>query len=294
MQFTEPVFRAPQEAHALLVRGTQGCTHNKCNFCYMSRGHRYGAATPEQFEEEVSFQKVAYPADTRVYIVGSDTFSLPTAKLIAYAEIIRRHIPAFVEISIQGRLTGAQRKSNDELRSLSDAGIKHLYIGMESGDEEALRIMNKGITAAETLEQMRRLDESGIEYTAQCILGLTGRGHARTSGIASANLLNRVHPRRIMTTGLTVFPTAPLSEMVRNGTFVEASEKEKVEELLIFLERLTVDTILDATHVLNPVHFTLRTRQDKNGILTELRNFLASHSEEEIERMVNRQAMSSI
>lgn len=294
MQFTEPVFRAPQEARALLVRGTQGCTHNKCNFCYMSRGHIYGAASPEQFEQEVQSRKAAYPSDTRVYIVGSDTFSLPFEKLHTYARIIRKHIPDFAEISVQGRLAGVKRKSIDQLKQLSGSGIKHLYIGMESGDDDALRFMNKGITAEETLEQMQRLDAAGIEYTAQCIMGLAGRGAARTSGIASATLLNQVRPRRIMTTGLTVFPNAPLHEMVGSGAFVEASEREKVEELMIFLGHLEVETIFDATHYLNPVHFQLRTPHEKNEILAELREFLADHSEEEIDRMANRKQKSTV
>ena len=294
MRFTEPVFRAPQEADSLLVRGSQGCTHNQCNFCYMSRGHRYGAASPEQFEDELLFQRAAYPADTRVYIVGSDTFSLPASKLNVYAEIIHKHIPGVAEISIQGRLSGAQRKSLDELKGLSDAGIKHLYIGMESGDEEALRLMNKGLTAQETLDQMRRLDEAGLEYTAQCILGMRGRGFAQVSGAASAQLLNQAHPRRIMTTGLTVFPHAPLAEMVENGKFIEASEKEKVEELLVFLEHLEVDTILDASHNLNPVHFEIQTPRHKDKVLAELRNFLNRHSEEEIEQMVGRRFKRSV
>lgn len=294
MQFTEPVFRAPQEAQYLLVRGTQGCTHNQCNFCYMSRGYQYGAASPEQFETEIRLQKDVYPANTRVYIVGSDTFSLPFAKLNTYAEIIRRHIPGFAEISIQGRLSGASRKSLDELKLLSAVGIKHLYIGMESGLDEALRIMNKGITAQETLEQMQRLDEAGIEYTAQCILGLAGRGRGQAGGMASANLLNQVHPRRIMTTGLTVFPNAPLAAMVKNGEFVEASEKEKIQELLVFIEHLNVETIFDASHYLNPVHYRFRNPQQKNEVLDDIRKFLVKHSKTEIERMVKRSLKRSI
>lgn len=165
---------------------------------------------------------------------------------------------------------------------------------MESGNEEALRIMNKGITAKETLEQMQRLDQAGIEYTAQCIMGMAGRGQGRTSGIDSAKLLNQAHPRRVMTTGLTVFPNAPLAEMVRTGAFVEATEKEKVEELMIFLEHLEVETIFDASHKLNPVHFTLRTPQQKNEVLAELRNFLDRHTENEIDKMVGRHRMRSV
>ena len=53
MEFTEPAMRPPQEAQSLLLRATQGCTYNRCRFCYVSRGYPFMAVTPEQLEQEV-------------------------------------------------------------------------------------------------------------------------------------------------------------------------------------------------------------------------------------------------
>lgn len=167
---------------------------------------------------------------------------------------------------------------------------------MENGSEEALRIMNKGHTVQEVREQLRRLDAAGIRYTCQYIIGMAGKGKGRESGIATAEFLNSVRAERVMPTGLTVFPGSALPDMVTNGTFVEASEKEKIEELLAFFEHLTVDLFFEAVHYLNPLRFRFQTgdRATKAGVIAEIREIFATRSEEELERMVNRQQMQSL
>ena len=81
MNFTEPAMRPPQEAQSLLLRATQGCTYNACHFCYVSRGYPFMAVTPEQLEQEVQSLKPFFPADTNIYMTGSNPFALPAHKI---------------------------------------------------------------------------------------------------------------------------------------------------------------------------------------------------------------------
>lgn len=294
MEFTETPFRPPQEAKSLLLRATQGCTHNKCAFCYVSRGYAFQAATPAQLEQELAAKKSAHPADTDVYMIGSNPFALPTAGLVSYMETLRKHVPGFKELGMQSMIRDVAGKSLAELRELRALGLSHLYIGTENGNDEALRLMNKGHTAGEAVEQLLRLDEAGIAYTTQYILGMGGHGRGAACAKDTAAFFNQVHPRRLTTTGLTVFPDTPLEAMLRSGEFVEASEKEKIEELLLFLELLNTDTFFDSAHYLNPLTYRFHTATEKDAVLEDIRDLLATHSEEEIEQMVGRGLMRSL
>ena len=294
MEFTETPFRPPQEAKSLLVRATQGCTHNTCAFCYVSRGHAFQAATVEQLEQELAAKKSAHPANTDVYLIGSNPFSLPTARLASYVKILRKHVPGFKELGMQSMIRDVASKSLFELRELRVLGLSHLYIGTENGNDEALRLMNKGHTAEEAVEQLLRLDEADIAYTTLYILGMGGHGRGAACAKDTAAFFNQVHPRRLTTTGLTVFPGTPLAEMRRSGEFVEASEKEKVEELLLFLELLTTDTLFDSAHYLNPLTYRFHTVTEKDAVLEDIRDLLATHSEAEIDQMVGRLLMHSL
>ena len=68
-------------------------------------------------------------------------------------------------------------------------GINGLSIGVESGDDETLALANKGYTAADILEQCRKLDEAGIEYYFVYMTGLAGKdGGYRLSRILSLHM----------------------------------------------------------------------------------------------------------
>ena len=294
MEFTEPAMRPPLEAHSLLLRATQGCTYNDCDFCYASRGYAFAAVTPEAMETEILTLQGRFPPDTRIYLTGSNPFALPAAKLKAYIAVLRKHYPGFTECSMQARIPDITAKSREELAELRELGLSHLYIGTENGSDAALELMRKGHTAREAVEQLLRLDAAGIEYVTFYILGMAGRGKGRESGMATAAMFNQVRPRRVTTTGLTVFPASPLYEKARSGAFTEASEKEKVEELLVFLEHLTTDTFFDSVHYLNPLCYRFRITEGKDEVIADIKDFLATHSEEEIDQMVSRHLMRSL
>lgn len=295
-KFTEPVMRPPQEASSLLVRATQGCTYNKCSFCYVSRGYPFMAVSADQFEAQLVRSQGLYPSTTPVYLTGSNPFALPVRILANYLTLLRRYFPDFFRVSMQTRIGDIAAKSTAELRELRDLGIRHLYTGTENGNDEVLALMNKGHTSAEIIEQLLRLDEAGITYTTFYILGMGGRGRGRTCGEDTARMFNQVHPTRITTTGMTIFPNTPLADMVRRGEYVEAPEREKIEELKVFLETLTTDTFYDGVHYLNPLNYRLRITDTraKERILQDIDDILHTYSDDELELMVSRSRMHSL
>lgn len=296
MEFTEPAMRPPQEARSLLLRATQGCTYNDCHFCYVSRGYPFMAVTTEQLEREILSLKPFFRADTRIYMTGSNPFALPATRLMDYIAVMRRHFPRFTELSMQGRIDDIARKDSADLHKLRNLGLTHLYIGVENGSDAVLRLMNKGYTSSEAVEQLLRLDEAGIAYTTFYIIGMGGRGAGRSSGEATAAMFNQTHPRRITTTGMTVFPNTPLAEMAERGEFSEAPEREKIEELQIFLKNLTADTFYDGVHYLNPLNYRFANSNsgEKRRVLADIDETLRSCSDDDLERMVSRNLMRSL
>ncbi len=295
-RFTEPEYRHPLDANAMLLRVTQGCTWNRCVYCYVSKEYRFACVTPEEMEEQLEnkSRQGIYPENTKIWMVGSNPLVLPTERLLGYIGQIRRYFPDFSEIAMQTRVTDVCKKTLEELQALREAGIRELFLGVESGDEEILKMLNKGASAQTALEQMLRLNEAGIDIVPMYMVGGGGAGTGERNAIATARLFNQVRSRMISTTGLTVFPNTPLWEMRACGEFTEAPEAEKVRELLIFVRHLEADTLLFCGHYLNPVHFAANMPRDKEKIVAGLERFLAENSPEDIERMVNRGEMRSL
>lgn len=291
MRFTEPVFRPPQEADSLLLRGTQGCTHNKCHFCFIGRNSVFRFASPDYLEEELRSKLGYYRRNTRVFrafLVGANPFALKADKLLALAAVIKKHLPLCPEISMHCRITDIARKSSEELWTLKEAGINHLYPGTENGNDEALSLMNKGATVEDSLVQLKRLENVGIEYTANYIFGMAGSGQGEVSGIKTAEMFNKLKPRRITSTGLTVYPNTPLAEMVRVGQFTESSELEKVEEMLAFFATLKTETVVDTRHYLNYINMEVRIPEERDAAVDRLKMILHTSSNERITKYYRR------
>ena len=295
-RFTEQQMRPPQEAHSLLLRATQGCSYNKCSFCYVSRGYPFMAVTDTELALEAERARLFFPSDTPIYLTGSNPLALPFARLASWIAVLRTSFPHFSRLSMQARIGDIALKSDEELARLASLGLTHLYIGTENGNNEVLALMNKGHTSEDIVRELARLDGAGITYTNFYILGMGGKGRGVESGLATARMFNRVHPHRITTTGLTVFPGTPLQDMVREGRFTEAGEREKIEELRAFLSELDVDTFYDGIHYLNPLNFRLRVRdtEARKEALREIDEVLSTMSDEDLELMVGRRHMHSL
>ncbi|MBQ7739540.1 MAG: radical SAM protein [Desulfovibrionaceae bacterium] len=296
MEFTEPAMRPPQEANSLFLRATQGCSYNDCHFCYVSRGYPFMAVKPEDLEHEAMAYKPFFSSNTKVYLTGSNPFVLPFNTLKTYIAAIRKVFPNFSELSMQSRIDDISRKSDAQLKELHMLGLAQLYIGTENGNEEVLKLMNKGHTAAQTVEELHRLDKAEIAYTTFYVLGLGGKGRGKASGLATAKMFNQVNPRRITTTGMTIFPNTPVAEMLKLGEYFEATEREKIEELLIFLENLNIDTFYDGIHYLNSLNyrFANSNKEFKRRVLEDIREILQNYSDWELEKMVNRKEKHSL
>lgn len=76
-------------------------------------------------------------------------------------------------------MTNIRLKSDEELRALAAAGVGHLYLGIESGLDDVLGIMEKDHTLEQAYEQIQRLRAAGLIYDAHIMTGIAGRGRGQ-------------------------------------------------------------------------------------------------------------------
>lgn len=169
-----------------------------------------------------------------------------------------------------------------QLKKLRAMGINGLTIGTESGDDGTLALAGKGYTAADILEQCRKLDEAGMEYYFVYMTGLAGKGKGYWNAINSAKLFSQLNPYFISVDSLTLFPDTELYRMEREGKFVPAGEKERLEELQVFINNLQIRTHLFANSSSNFYPVTAYLPKERGFIVSELQHIMSTVSEEEM------------
>lgn len=248
MHFTGTVYRPPAEAYTPLIEITQGCSHNKCKFCTMYKDVPFRVSPIEDVIEDLKELKRYVPNTKRIYFVGANAFVLSFEKLKERCLLVKKYLPEVKEISMSARVTDVMNKTEEQLKELRSLGITELYIGHESGDDWTLQRINKGYTSKDILEQSRKLENAGIIYWTTFLNGVSGVEHSSEHAINSAKLFSQLHSKVVGSGSLTMFPDTELANEAKRGEFTELSEKERMEELKLFLENLDTDTEIVTHH----------------------------------------------
>ena len=268
----EVIYRPPFEAGSFLLQVTHGCSHNKCSFCTMYREVPFSVEPPEQVELQLRWAQKYIPNTERVFLESGDPFALSADRLLETAEMVHRYLPRVQTIAMYASVKNIMGKTDDDLRRLAAAGISDLNIGVESGLDEALKMMNKGYTAEQARHELRRLTDAGIDYGANIILGGAGPENLEANARATARLMNETRPNLIFTGTIHADEGCPLYEDMRNGAFTESTFGEYLDEEELFLSLLELeDCRFFGLHPSNVVQMAGMLPCDKEAMLEEVR-----------------------
>lgn len=291
MHYTGTVWRPPYEAKSLLLEVTAGCTHHKCKFCtlYNDLPFRFRMTPMEDIEGDLQEVKRAFKGWSsrsidRIFLTGANPFVLSYEKLVEIGELIHKYLPAVKSIGSFARITDITSKTDKELSTLRAMGYEGLTIGMETGDDEALRFMNKGYSAADIVEQCRRLDAAGIHYSFFYLVGISGAGRGEIGAKLTADVCNQLKPVLVGANMLTVYSDSGLYTEIQRGNWQEEGELEKYKEVRALIDDLRIPTVFAAMGASNAYQFHGQLPKDTGKLLAFLDGIIGNASEEELLR----------
>ena len=282
MHFTGRTWRPPYEAHSVIIQATSGCTYGKCRFCSLYQGECFRMSPLREFEEDLEEIKFYQPYARRIFWTGADPFAMSYENLKLRALTVRDYLIKCQTMAMFASIRNIRDKETWQLKKLRAMGIHGLTIGTESGDDDTLLLAGKNYTAADILEQCRKLQEAGIEYYLVYMTGLAGRGNGYRNAVNSARLFSRLNPYFISVSSLTLFPGTELYRMAQKGKFVPAGEKERLQELQVFIRNLQVRTHLFANTGSNYYPVTAYLPKEREAVIRELQYVIDTGSEEEM------------
>ena len=237
----------------------------------MYRDVPFRAEPMKRIEEDLQEASLYASRITRVFLENGDPFALPADRLTEIAELIHRYLPKTETIAMYASVKNIRNKTDEELKQLRSLGINELNIGVESGLNDALQLMNKGYTAGEAIYELKRLGAAGIDYGANIIFGCAGAGRHHENAVATAKLLNETKPYLIFTGTIHADPGCPLYEDIREGRFIENTFGEYLDEEEELLQLLKLkDCYYFGLHPSNVVPMHGNLPEDQEEMLREI------------------------
>lgn len=272
INYIEPVFRPPSEAHSLILPVTNGCSWNKCTFCemYTAPQKKFRARDEAEVLEEIRKCGERMIVQ-RVFLADGDAMILPTHRLLKILEAIREHLPDVERVTSYCLPRNLKRKSADEMKELRDAGLQMLYVGAESGDDEVLRRVNKGETYESTRDALLKAGEAGIQRSVMILNGLGGKSLSEQHARNSARLMNETQPE-FLSTLVVSFPQGMDRYKEQFPDFEPLDQPGLFRETEQLLSALELDnTVFRSDHASNYLVLKGTLGADKQRMLTQVR-----------------------
>ena len=288
--FTRPgIFRPPSERESYFLPLTSGCSNNTCTFCGL-----YGTSLRMRDVGEVKREidalamyvthgirlpdvdRIVYAVagswdGRRVFLQDGDALVYPFPKLVETLRYLGEKFPNLERVGTYATPQDILRRSVDELRELSELKLGILYTGLETGDDDLLRKIGKGVDSDQMVEAGRKAREAGMILSLTVILGLGGADGSLKHAVGTARVLSDIDPEYVGALTLTLVPGTPLHEEWQRGEFTLISPFEFLKELRAIVEESSFSNcFFSSMHASNYLTVGGTLSRDKERMLAEL------------------------
>lgn len=298
--------RPPSEAYSLLLRINRGCGWNKCRFCGFYRDIPFSIRSAEDIKKDID--RIKYWVDVfqgRVAQVGNpqtegeqeacymaynwiqsgmksvffqdgNSILMNPDGMIEVLEYLKATFPQIQRITSYARSDTINRLSLERLTRYRELGLNRFHIGLETGNDYILKLMNKGVDKATQIRAGVKAKAAGIEINEFYMPNMGGREYARESALDTADVMNQVNPDFIRIRSMALAENLEMYEDYRSGLLTRPNDIETIQEIRLFIENLHgITSVVDSDHILN-ILLELRGKlpEGKDRMLATIDRFL--------------------
>ncbi len=209
------------------------------------------------------------------FLQDADNLIMRTEELVEVLRFLREKFPEVSRVTTYSRSRTIARKTIDALRKIREAGLDRVHVGLETGYDPLLKMVKKGVSAAQHIEAGTKVLEAGLELSEYVMPGLGGVEMWEAHATATADVLNRINPHFIRIRSLRVPERVLLHEKLVSGEFHMQSDDRVAEELRVFIERLDgITSVVTSDHIMNLLEeVTGKLPEDKEKMLEAIRKY---------------------
>jgi len=167
----------------------------------------------------------------RVFLMDGDALIIPQKRLMWILERIKEHLPWVKRVGAYANTKSISMKSPQELTELREDRLGMIYLGVETGDDEIRKKINKGSSAQHCVEMGKRVKDAGMKLTVPLLLGVAGKEKSLEHARATGELISAIDPDYASALTVILIPGTPLWEEYERGDFQMPDERGLLIEM---------------------------------------------------------------
>ncbi len=140
----------------------------------MFQEKRFAIRPMEEILADFREARKIYRYVDRVFLADGDALVRKAQELYVILDTIRELFPECERIATYGSPAAIRIRTEEELCTLRDKGLTMIYMGLESGCDEVLKLMRKGHMSQEIVEMGQKVRRCGMALSVTAITGLGG------------------------------------------------------------------------------------------------------------------------
>ena len=185
------------------------------------------------------------------FLQDANSLIMKTDQLVEVLRYLRKTFPSLARVTTYARSKTISGKRPEELAEIRKAGLDRLHVGLETGDDELLKKIKKGVTAEGHVKAGRKALAAGFQLSEYWMPGLGGKdlweNHARNT----ARVMNRINPDYIRSRPFYAIPGTPLHDELEKNDFQMLTAQGQLLELKLMMEELDVTSKVCFDHAGN-------------------------------------------
>ena len=262
MRYSGRVFRPPSEARSLIVQVTYGCSHNTCCFCDMYKEKRFTIRPLQEVLEDFAMARQYYSHVGRVFLADGDALMRKQEDLEIILDYVRETFPECERVTSYASPGSIHAKTPEQLRILREKGLEMVYMGLESGSDAVLELMQKGHTADAIIRAGQKVRAAGIKLSVTAISGLGGQAMWQEHAVQTGKAFSAMKPEYIGT---------PLVEWIRQGQFKVLTPTQVLQETALMLRNIDSEgSVFRMNHASNYLNLRGTLNGDLDAMLARI------------------------
>jgi radical SAM superfamily enzyme YgiQ (UPF0313 family) len=246
----------------------------------MYRDKQFSVRSFEDIAQDIEQARVYYEQlgqdPPKIFICDGDALAAPTQLLLQVLELLENKFPNIDRVGIYATAQNILDKSETELTKLYQKRLKILYLGLESGADEVLKLVAKGNTATEMVEAAQKVASIGPKISVIAMLGLGGNERSEVHCRSTAEIVSQMLPDYFSFLTTVAIPGTPYQRAIEKGQITPLSTKELLHEMVEIVSKLNMqkECIFRANHVSNQYPIGGVLPREKKSLLMTLEDWL--------------------
>ena len=231
-------------------------------------GQRFKIKKEEIIREDIEFARRHCRTQRRVFLCDGDGLIIPQPRLLQILMEIEEKLPWVTRVGIYANAKSLKRKSLEELMELEAHGLKIVYMGLESGDDETLTKVCKKADSATIVTQGRKVRQAGIKLSITVLLGLAGSERSEIHALETGRALSEMDPEYIGALSLMLIPGTQMYQDWKTGDFILPEPEQMLMELRTMIANTHISQgLFFANHASNYLPIRARLPRDRESAI---------------------------